>query len=136
LEQFQWLVVKGAYLQNLDSNSIIVALRNPVDQVEYTDNFARDIASRESVNCSKQVDRMLSKWAPKKLVSDPSFKTPGSAELQNLLSLMREEKGEEAIENMTATVAEIMRSYSMYLRSYYANIISNTNQPIINSAQR
>lgn len=127
LEQFQWLVTKSAYLNNPDSNLVIMALKNPVAQVEYTDDFARNIVSKESVNLSKQVDKLLSKWLPKKLVSDPSFKTPGSAELQNLLSLMREEKGEEAIENMTATVAEIMRSYSMHLRSYYASITSKTN---------
>ena len=122
LEQFQWVVVKKAYQNDPENNVIIKALKNPIEHVDFSQDFARNVTSRESVDRSKRVDKNLKKWSPKILVSDPKFEAPGSKELDNLIELMKQEKGEESVENMTNMVAEIMRSYSMHMRSYYQAI--------------
>ena len=125
LEYFQWVVLRDAYLNNPDSCQIIKALRNPVDLVEYSNDFPRNIVAKESVERSKYVDFALRNYIPEKLVSDPKFKTPGSPELKTLLAQMRKDKGDESIVMMTNLLADIMRSYSMHLQSYYRSINSN-----------
>ncbi len=122
LEQFQWLVVKEAYMNDPESNPIIAALKNPIEHVDYTDDFPRNIVAKESVDRSKRVDKNLKKYSPKQMVSDPKFETPGSKELDNLVELMKQERGEESVDKMTGVLAEIMRSYSMHMRSYYKAI--------------
>jgi len=125
LEYFQWVVLRDAYFNNPDSCQIIKALRNPVDLVEYSNDFPRNIVAKESVERSKYVDFALRNYIPEKLVSDPKFKTPGSPELKTLLAQMRKDKGDESIVMMTNLLADIMRSYSMHLQSYYRSINSN-----------
>lgn len=125
LEHFQWLVLREAYLNNPDSSVLIKALKNPISLIEYSNDFPRNIVAKESVERSKRVDFVLSNSIPEKLVADPKFKTPGSDELKELLAQIREDKGEESIVQMTDLVADIMRSYSMHLQSYYRSINSN-----------
>jgi len=122
LEQYQWILIKEAYKNDFYNQQIVKALKNPIDHVDFSVEFPRDVAALESVNRSKKVDKNLKKWMPKKLVSDPKFETPGSPELQNLVELARAEKGDEAIEGMNEMLCEIMRSYSMHMRSYYKSI--------------
>lgn len=127
LEQYQWQVLRNAYLNDMEGNLVTQALKNPIEHIDYTADFPRNIVALESVARSKKVDKIIKKWMPKKLVSDPTFATPGSPELGKIMELARAEKGDEAIENMTNMIADIMRSYSMHIRSYYAYITSNTN---------
>lgn len=125
LEYFQWVVLREAYLNNPDSNLVIKALKSPTNLIEYSYDFPRNIVAKESVERSKNVDFVITNSTPEKLVSDPKFQTPGSNELKDLLAQMNQNKGEESIVKMTELLAEIMRSYSMHLRSYYNSITTN-----------
>jgi len=61
---------------------------------------------------------------PKQLVSDPEFKTPGSPELDRIVDITREEKGDEGVEEMTKVIAELFQSYSMHIQSFYKAIVN------------
>jgi hypothetical protein len=119
LEEFQWQVLRTAYTQNNQNHPFFKALKNPIETVEFAPDFIRNTAAKESAKRAKEVDKTLKKWMPKKLVSDPTFATPGSTDLANIIELTKAEKGEEGIENMTNCLAEIFQSYSMHLQSFY-----------------
>ncbi|HPF93823.1 MAG TPA: hypothetical protein PLV65_07790 [Tenuifilaceae bacterium] len=123
MEEFQWQVLRLAYDSNNLDHPLLSALRNPIEMVDYYDNFPREIAAKESAEKSKMVDKMLEKWMPEVLVSDPEFETPGSVELSNILELTEEEKGQQGIDEMTSMLANIFRSYSMHLQSFYFDIV-------------
>ncbi len=122
LEEYQWQMLRAAYDSNDMNHPLIEALKSPIDRVEYNKDFPRYVAAKESANRAKRVDKLLKKWMPKMLVSDPKFETPGSPELNRIIELAKAEKGDEAIDQMNATLAEIFKSYSMHLQSFYAAI--------------
>lgn len=124
LEQFQWQQLRDAYANGYESHPMIMALKNPVEFVEYTDDFAVKVVAKESVGRAKKVDKCLKEWMPHKLVSVPEFETPGSPELLRIVELARQENGEEAVEGMTLMLADIFRSYSMHLKSFFRAILN------------
>ena len=123
LEHFQWQILRDAYHSNNMNHPLIQALMDPIPMVEYSNTFARDVAAKEAVGRSRRVNRTLMRNMPHQLVGDPKFETPGSPELLNITTSMTQEKGPDAINNMTLTLAEIFRSYSMHIRSYYNGIV-------------
>ncbi|HCX98867.1 MAG TPA: hypothetical protein DG754_01895 [Bacteroidales bacterium] len=123
LEEFQWQVLRQAYDSNNHYHPLLSSLRTPIEMVEYYDNFPREVVAKESAAKAKMVDKMLEKWMPAILVSDPSFETPGSAELSNIIELTKQEKSEQGITEMTNVLADIFKSYSMHLQSFYYMII-------------
>ena len=96
-------------------------------QLEYTDDFAVKVVAKESVGRAKKVDKCLKEWMPHKLVSVPEFETPGSPELLRVVELARQENGEEAVEGMTLMLADIFRSYSMHMKSFFRAIMNKEN---------
>jgi hypothetical protein len=123
LEDFQWFVLRQAYDDNNEDHPLFAALQNPIEMVEYYPNFPREVAAKESANKAKRIDKSLKKWMPKKLVSDPTFEAPGSPEIKRIIELTREEKGDEAVDEMTKVIAELFRSYSMHMQSFYNAIV-------------
>lgn len=123
LEEYQWQVLRAAYQSENMNHPLLAALRNPIDMIEYNKDFPRSIVAKESAGKAKRVDKTLKTYMPEKLVSDPAFETPGSAELEQVITLAKSEKGDEAIEKMDATLAELFRSYSMHLISFYNAIL-------------
>ncbi len=122
LEQFQWQQLRNAYAAGNMDHPMIKALKNPIDYIEYSSDFPRNVVAKESVKRAKKVDKSLKRWMPARLVSDPKFETPGSPELERLIELAKQEKGEQAVDNMTDMLASILQSYSMHIQSYYYSI--------------
>ena len=123
MEEFQWHVLRQAYENNNCDNQLINSLRTPISMVEYYDNFPREVAAKESAGKAKMVDKMIENCMPEILVSDPSFETPSSSEISNIIELTKQEKGEESISEMTNVLADIFKSYSMHMQSFYHNIM-------------
>lgn len=118
LEEYQEIIAREAYLSGSKDHPFFKALKNPVETVPYTDNFPREVASAEAYERADGIDEIIESYVPKKMVSDPSFEVSGSRELQNLLEVIRKEKGKKAIDVMNRSLAEIFRSYSMHCSSY------------------
>jgi hypothetical protein len=125
LERFQWLELRKAYETNDSLHPMLVALQNPVEMVEYNSQFPVHIAAMGSVDVSKQVNKTLLKWVPKKLIADPKFEASGSAELQELNKSIEEYKGKEGVDQMNLAIAQRFSNYSMHIASYYNAINKN-----------
>lgn len=123
LEEYQWQMLRSAYESGNMEHPLIQALKAPIATVEYTKDFPRNVVAKESADRAKRIDKLLKRWMPEKLVSDPTFLTPGSAELKNIMQLTKSEKGEEAFSQMDGALAEIFQSYSMHMHSFYTAIV-------------
>jgi len=77
---------------------------------------------------ARKNDRLLRRHVPRHLVSDPSNEIEGSHQLEGLLDEIREAKGEEAVEEMTAMIAERFRSLSMHTRSFVSYMLDRTGR--------
>ena len=117
-EQFQWKVLRAAYKSGDQNNPLLQALVNPVDKIAFSDDFARNVAARESARLARKSDKRLRKNVPAYLVSDPEFVISSSSELDDLLDIIGQSKGEQAITDMTDMIAERFRSLSMHTRSF------------------
>ncbi len=129
-ERFQWLELRRAYETNDSLNPLFIALRKPVEIVQYSTSFPAQVAAKSSVEVAKKVDQTLRKWVPKKLINDPTFEASGSPELQDLVRLIEDYKGKEAIDQINKAIAQRFSYYSMHLTSYY-NSIAKNNQPAV-----
>ena len=125
-EHFQWLVLREAHLSGNNDHPFLKALMHPVDNIEYDNDFPRQVAARESARVSKKHDKKLREYVPKYLVSDPDYIISHSAELEDLLDVIRSEKGESAVEGMTAMIAERFGALSMHTRSFVSGVLGNT----------
>jgi len=124
LEQYQWLTLREAY-NDYNNNILIKALKEGKTIIPYSDDFTRNVVSKESVDRSKKVDKALKTYCPPLLVKDPEFEANNSAELNNLIQEIKNYKGEEAINQLNNLLAEMLRTYSMSLRSYYNAIVKD-----------
>jgi len=122
LEQFQWLAMREAF-NNYDTNPLIEALRAAPPITPYSDDFARNVVSQISVDRSRKVDKALKTYCPPLLVKDPSFEASKSKELDNLMEQINSYSGATGVEQLNALLTEMLRTYSMSLRSYYYAIV-------------
>ncbi|MEW5846388.1 MAG: hypothetical protein AB1777_09005 [Bacteroidota bacterium] len=123
LEQFQWLAMREAY-KNYNTNPLIAALASDTPVTPYSDDFARNVISKISVDRSRKVDKALKTYCPPLLVRNPSFEASKSKELDNLMQEIINYKGKQGIDELNALLIEMLRTYSMSLRSYYNAIIN------------
>lgn len=127
-EEFQWQVTRTAYLEGDEDHPFFEALRNPVDMIPFDDTYVRNVATKQTAGKSKRTDKNLAKFMPKKLVKDAKFEVSGSEELDRVIDLTIEEKGEAAVEGMTETIADLLRLYSMHARSYTNYILEKAGK--------
>ncbi len=124
-EQFQWKVLRQAHLSGDAEHPFLAALANPLEMVPYDNEFPREVAARESNRAARRNDRLLRRYVPAYLVSDPKNEIAGSHELDDLLDVILAEEGPEAIEGLTQMVAERFRALSMHTRSFVNHMMAH-----------
>lgn len=122
-EQFQWQILRKAHLEGDTEHPFLVALADPLEMVAYGNDFPREIAARESNRAARRNDRLLRRYVPRYLVSDPSHEIAGSHELDDLLDVIVAEKGPEAVDGLTQMIAERFRALSMHTRSFVNHML-------------
>jgi hypothetical protein len=128
LEEFQVQAMKKAVQENNLSYPLFQALSNPLPSSSFSYNFLIDLASKESADNAKSIDKALKKNVPGLLVSDPSVEANDRPEIKNIMQYMIENKGPEAVNNMTGVVAIQMRQLSRNVRSYMESVLINENK--------
>jgi hypothetical protein len=125
LEEFQVQAMKKAYQENNLSYPLFQALSNPLPASPFSYNFLIDVASAESAEKAKSIDKALKKNVPGLLVSDPSVEANDRPEIKNILQYMNENKGAEAVNNMTSVLAIQMQQFSRDIRSFMEAILND-----------
>ena len=83
----------------------------------------------DSVAASAAFDAAIAQHVPARFVSDPSFEWTGSGHERDIISLVREQMGDDAIEHMDATVIAQLRRFSRVASRWIARGDRNTVHP-------
>jgi hypothetical protein len=126
-EEFQVQVLRLAHEQKNWQHPFLHALMNPKDLIPYSQEFIVEVASRESVAKSVEVDKALKKYIPAHMVSDPDIEVSDLPEMKNIAQLVEEEMGKKAYDQLIEVIAERMESYSMHIRSYLLSILEKSD---------
>ncbi len=113
--------------QHLD-HPFLAALSTPAELATYDLDFLWNHASAESAAAAVQVDNTLARNMPHRLVHNPNVEV---AEMENLYSLsviIVEEKGVEALDELTNVLAERLKHYSYHVNSYLNTIHATLNR--------
>ncbi|PKP52575.1 MAG: hypothetical protein CVT92_08450 [Bacteroidetes bacterium HGW-Bacteroidetes-1] len=132
IEEFQWQVMRRAYNEQNWSHPILTALKHPNEFVPFTDRFMVDNASKGAVERAKAINKVLLNNIPKRFISDPSIEVNDLPELQNIVEVIRDEKGAEAVDAITIAIAERMKSLSMAMQSFMRSVLENSGQQVNN----
>lgn len=117
-EQFQWQVLRQAHLAGDEDHPFLVALSEPLEMQAYDHDFPRKVAARESNRAARKNDRLLRRYVPRELVSDPGNEISGSHELDKLMEVILDHKGTEAVDELTRMIAGRFRALGMHTRSF------------------
>ncbi|MDP2423376.1 MAG: hypothetical protein U1C46_03360 [Bacteroidales bacterium] len=123
LEEFQVQALRIAHQESNWDHPFLQALTNPIDHVTFSENFIVDVAAKESAQSSKNMDKYIEKYMPATMVSDPAIEVDDLPELDYIVQVVKEEKGQQAVDKITVAIAERLRFYSMHIRSYMTSIL-------------
>jgi len=118
IETVQNELTKAAYINEDFDSPIFAALDEKFDDVEYSEDTFIDFYAKKSYDKADTLDESLTKWAPEKLVSDPSFELNNSPESLMMLKMIDEHTGQEGIAELTHMIADLMADHNVNIRSY------------------
>lgn len=117
-EKFTWFELRKALYDNNLSHPLIQALKDPLPAVQWDIQFPYQVVSKQA--CEKAVvcnDALLA-FMPDRLVNDPAIEAFNTVELDDLVHVVRSEKGQEAVDGLDAVIAERFRAFSMAMNSF------------------
>ena len=126
LEEFQLQVLRKALIDNNASHPFLLALKNPVTAVPFSYDFLINVATRQSASQAIVVDKALKKNMPFRLVSDPAVEASDLPETYRIVACITEEKGQEAIDEITGIIAKQLQQYSMHIRSFMEAVLDDS----------
>jgi len=124
-EEFQVQVLRSALREMNNDHPFLQALANPTPAVPFSEDFFRNVATRESAASGKEIDKILARQMPDMLVSDPKVETNDLPETDRIVAFMTETNGPESVEKVTEAIAGRMRHFSMHIRSYLDDILTH-----------
>jgi len=125
LEKFTQIILRRTYKEIGKEKIIKMALEKVKETPVYEDSIPRNIISRMAHDKSGEIDEKLRKYMPKKFVSDPKFELGTSAEREQIVEMIKKEKGQIAVDQLTADADDLLTPFVVYGRSYIFTIIKN-----------
>ncbi len=120
LERFQLHLIVKASIENDREHPFFVALTGPKEDHE---RFCLLEVAGRAEGMADHLDAAIAELMPPALVSDPGIEATESPLMNDLAGLMEQEKGKEAVMQMTAVTAGLLEQYSAAIRSYMLSVI-------------
>jgi hypothetical protein len=124
-EEFQGQELRRATRERNATHPFMLSLKDPLPGGNFTREFLTGTASGESAGVSGKVDKALKQNIPYRFVSDPALEASQLPDLDKLLEVIRAEKGDKAVSELTATIAGRMKSFAMQIRTYMDSILAD-----------
>ncbi|NLN96532.1 MAG: hypothetical protein GX128_10265 [Bacteroidales bacterium] len=122
LEEFQVQILRKAFEQQDWEHPFLQALTHPQPHTPFDQKFLIEVVSKEASEKSVFMDKTIKKYMPYKMVSDPKVEASELPDIKRIVEVMRNEKGQEAVDAMTLAIAERFKSFSMITRSFMASV--------------
>ncbi len=126
IEEYQQQEMSRAYLAGETEHPFFEALQNPGEIPVYQFRLIRDHISHRAVDRSRHFDQTIKNNMPAYMVSDPEVEVIDLQELANITSLVRQQKGANAIQQLNGLIAERFSDLSMTIRSLMDSVIEES----------
>ena len=126
LEEFQHQVMKQACQQGDPKHPLIMALTQESATIPFSQTTVRDIISAGAAAASVPTDRLLEKYVPQAMVSDPTVEVSQHADLHRLVEVIAQQHGFEGVRLLNDAVAERFTAYGTHVRAYMSSIYATT----------
>ncbi|MCE5262315.1 MAG: hypothetical protein LLG97_02140 [Deltaproteobacteria bacterium] len=123
LEKFAQVYLQRAYRKGESGNPILAALRSAPDGPPYTDGVPRNVVSKLAHDKAELTDKILEKSMPKEFVSDPAFEIGTSPERREIVERAIAEKGQAAVDQLTALLQELLIPFATQGRAYVQAVL-------------
>ncbi len=123
IESLERQLLERAYLAQNSQYMHFETLRAEVSVPEYGDNIPRAALAMKSNRQAKQLDRVIEKNMPERLVSDPDFEL-GNSPVQDEILHTIEEADHTAVAHLEQELNGLLGLFSTYGRSYVLSILS------------
>jgi hypothetical protein len=125
-EEYQLQVLRKAYREKDARHPFFAALAYREDAVPFSYEFVISRAMAGSAEAAGDADKTLERCVPARMVSDAGIEVSELEDLKNIAGVVRLEGGLKAEEEMICVIAQQMKSYGMYLRTYLDAIVESS----------
>ena len=123
LEEFQHQVMKQACQQGDPGHPLIAALTQPSAPLPFSQTSIREVISAAAAAASGNTDRLLEKYMPRAMVSDPTVEVSQHADLPRLVEMIAQQHGVEGVQKLTGVVAERFGAYGAHVRGFLESCV-------------
>ena len=123
IEPYQ-LKIMEQKMRDAAASVIFDALQAEYESPEYTDDLNRLLLAKASHDMARKLDRAISAYMPRDFVSNPDVELADRADLEDIVTIISEEHGQEALDALDQMLADAMKEFAMYGRSYVLDIIA------------
>jgi len=128
LEKFVQVVLQRAYGEKDRKNAVLTALQTAKERPLYSDSVPREVVSRLAHDKAEETDKHLEYYLPDQFVSDSKFEFGNYADRDKILERTRAEKGQAAVDKLTADAATLLAPFAPYGQGYVRAIIDQAPQ--------
>lgn len=125
LEEFQHKVMLQACRQGDARHPLIAALGQTSAVLPFSQASIREVISAGAAAASGNTDRLLEKYMPLAMVSDPTVEVSRHADLPRLVEVIERQYGAEGVQQLTGAVAERFAAYGVHVRGFLSTIVNN-----------
>lgn len=123
LERFQGIQFERMTRSGNASNPLMQALQQADSVRAYNDSMPREQISKRSHNMSGEMNAILTEYMPYRFVNDPGVELAEEPDLNEVVELVAEEHGLEAVESLNVAIGNTMTLLNTYARSYITTIL-------------
>ena len=118
LESYQFQRVNAALAETAWQSPLLQAISSPAGSELLTEQGVIDELTATSVDAAAALDGVLTDHVPARFVADPSFEWTGSGFESDVVALIQQNGGSQAITALDATVVEQLTRFGEYARRW------------------
>ncbi len=123
IEAYQAQELRRAYSEKVSDHPFFIALQSDTEPTPFSISFIREIVSKNAVDDSRLFDKTIKRHFPRFMVKDPSVEVFIRTESSDLIPLIQQESGVQAIDEINDAIARRFRDYSMTIRSLFFSVV-------------
>lgn len=124
-EQFQQEEMIQVFVRKNWQHPVIKTLTaKQFDIPVYHHRLPREVVAKNARLLSNHLDEALSKWAPGKFVSDPDFEFVDFEHQKEIVNIIRNEKGDIAVDALNQLISTILKDLLVYSQSYIRSVLN------------
>ncbi len=123
IERYQRLVFEDVWRRQDWQDPTMAALKTPESVPAYTNDAPRKQLARSSNALSRKLNRVIKTYMPAAFVNDPGVELVNRDDLDQIVEMIEDAHGAEALDELNALTAEALALFGAYGRAYALAIL-------------